>query len=137
MQERSKSILNAAIIAGGPVFLLFMVSELDQLIILLPCFIVVVCIGLPSFHLLKSERRAFIITAAGSFLSCMLCLALIGIISSSKEPRAPLYELIIATGISILPSFISLTWLLMLIKKRRDRRLLQIKKQAESGAATS
>ncbi|MHB9138915.1 MAG: hypothetical protein ACYC4Q_05885 [Victivallaceae bacterium] len=136
MQERSKSVLNAAVIAAGPLFLLFMASELDQLIILLPCFIVVICIGLPSFHLLKSERRAFMITALGSFLSCMLCLALIGLIATSQEPRAPLHALIISTGISILPSFISLTWLLMLIKRRRDRRL-QIRSQAESGTAAS
>ena len=137
MQQKSKTVLDAIIILAGPLFLLFMISELEQLIILLPCFIVVICIGLPLFHLLKSEKRAFMITASGSFLLCMFCLTLIGLMAGSKEQRAPLYELIIATGISILPSFISLTWLLMLIKRRRDRRLLQIKKQAESGAATS
>lgn len=132
MQERSKTILHAIIILAGPLFLLFMISELEQLIILLPCFIVVICVGLPSFHLLKSEKRAFLITASGSFLLCMFCLMLIGMFADSKEPRAPLHELVIATGISIFPSFISLTWLFMLIKRRRDRRLLQIKKQVES-----
>jgi len=125
MTEKSKSLLNLLIIAAGPLFLLFAANELEQLFILLPILLVIICIGMPVFHLIKNEKKAFLITAFASFFSCLLCLTVVGLFSGTKDVRENLLELIIATGVSIFPSFLSLTYLLMLAKRKRDRKMAQ------------
>lgn len=130
MTKKSKSLLNLIIITAGPFFLLCMATDLEQLLILVPSLIVIICIGIPVFHLIKSEKKAFLITASAAFFSCLLCLTVIGMFSDSKDVRENLPELVISTGISIFPSFISLTWLLMLAKRKRHEKMAQ---KQESG----
>lgn len=125
MTKKSKSLLNLIIIMAGPFFLLCMATDLEQLLILVPSLIVIICIGIPVFHLIKSEKKAFLITAFAAFFSCLLCLTVIGMFSDSKDVRENLPELVISTGISIFPSFISLTWLLMLAKRKRNEKMAQ------------
>ncbi len=123
MTEKSKSLLNLIIVAAGPFFLCFAATELHQLLILVPSMVVIICIGLPVFHLMKSEKKAFLVTAFAAFFSSLLCLTAMGMCSDSKDVRENLPELVISTGISIFPSFLSLTWLLLLAKRKRDRNL--------------
>lgn len=125
MTKKSKSLLNPIIIMAGPFFLLCMATDLEQLLILVPSLIVIICIGIPVFHLIKNEKKAFLITAFAAFFSCLLCLTVIGMFSDSKDVRENLPELVISTGISIFPSFISLTWLLMLAKRKRNEKMAQ------------
>jgi hypothetical protein len=125
MTEKLKSLLNLIIITAGPLFLLFMATQLRQLLILVPSMIVIICIGLPVFHLIKNGKKAFLITAFASFFSCLLCLTVMGLLSDSKDVRECLPELVISTGASIFPGFLSMTYLLMLAKRKRDKRLLQ------------
>ena len=121
MTEKSKSLLNLIIIAGGPFFLCVMATELQQLLILVPSLLVIICIGIPVFHLIKNEKKAFLITASASFFSSLLCLTVMGMFSGSQDVRDHLAELVISTGVSIFPSFLSLTYLLLLAKRKRDR----------------
>ena len=125
MTEKTKSFLSLIVIMAGPIFLLFMATDLEQLLILVPSLLVIICIGIPVFHLIKSELKAFLITAFTAFFSCLLCLTAIGVFSESADVRENLPELVISTGISIFPSFISLTWLLMLAKRKRNEKMAQ------------
>lgn len=129
MTEKSKSLLNLIIIAAGPFFLCVVATELQQLLILVPSLLVIICIGLPVFHLVKSEKKAFLITALVSFFSCLLCLTVMGFFSGSKDVQENLMELVVSTGISIFPSFLSLTWLLLLARRKREKRLAQDKNE--------
>ena len=125
MTEKLKSLLNLIIITAGPLFLLFMATDLEQLLILVPSLLVIICIGMPVFHLIKSERKAFLVTAFAAFFSCILCLTAIGMFSNSKDVRENLPELVTSSGISIFPSFISMTWLMMLAKRKRNEKMAQ------------
>ena len=127
MTEKTKSFLSLIVIMAGPIFLLFMATDLEQLLILVPSLLVIICIGIPVFHLIKSELKAFLITAFTAFFSCLTA---IGVFSESADVRENLPELVISTGISIFPSFISLTWLLMLAKRKRNEKMAQ---KQESG----
>lgn len=133
MTEKAKSFLNLIIIMAGPLFLSFAATELEQLLILIPCMLVIICIGIPVFHLIKNEKKAFLTTAFAAFFSCLLCLTVMGMFSGSKNVRDHLAELVISTGISIFPSFLSLTWLLLLAKRKRNEKMAQKQESGVSG----